>query len=125
MKNNFEDVDLIIKETLSKEEAKFYEELEELSLFKKMGKVFTGKNSWIVVLMNLISLVFLVIFFYCVVQFFKTDAIDELIRYGIIALFCTLYISMIKIYFWQQMLKNDLYREMKRLELQIAAASKH
>ncbi len=124
MNHNFEDVDLIIKETLSKEEAKFYEELEELSLFKKMGKVFTGKNSWIIILMNLISLFFLAIFFYCAIQFFKTDATHELIRYGTIALFSTLYISMIKIYFWQQMLKNDLYREMKRLELQIAAMSK-
>ena len=125
MKNNFEDIDLIIKETLNKEEAKFYEDLEELSLFKKMGKVFTGKNAWIIVLMNLISLIFLVIFFYCAVQFFKTDATNELILYGTVGLFSTLYISMIKIYFWQQMLKNDLYREMKRLELQIAALSKH
>jgi len=124
MNHNFEDVDLIIKETLSKEEAKFYEELEELSLFRKMGKVFTGKNAWIIVLMNLISLIFLAIFFYCVVQFFKTDVTNELILYGTVALFSTLYISMIKIYFWQQMLKNDLYREMKRLELQIAALSK-
>ena len=124
MNHNFEDVDLIIKETLSKEEAKFYEELEELSLFRKMGKVFTGKNAWIIVLMNLISLIFLAIFFYCVVQFFKTDVTNELIFYGTVALFSTLYISMIKIYFWQQMLKNDLYREMKRLELQIAALSK-
>ena len=109
---------------MSKEEAKFYEELEELSLFRKMGKVFTGKNAWIIVLMNLISLIFLAIFFYCVVQFFKTDVTNELILYGTVALFSTLYISMIKIYFWQQMLKNDLYREMKRLELQIAALSK-
>ena len=124
MNHNFEDVDLIIKETLSKEEAKFYEELEELSLFRKMGKVFTGKNAWIIVLMNLISLIFLAIFFYCIVQFFKTDVTNELILYGTVALFSTLYISMIKIYFWQQMLKNDLYREMKRLELQIAALSK-
>ena len=124
MNHNFEDVDLIIKETLSKEEAKFYEELEELSLFRKMGKVFTGKNAWIIVLMNLISLIFLAIFFYCVVRFFKTDVTNELILYGTVGLFSTLYISMIKIYFWQQMLKNDLYREMKRLELQIAALHK-
>jgi len=126
MKNNKEEIDQIIKDTLTQEEAKFYDELDELNLFRKMGGVFTGKNAWIIVVMNIVSLIFLVFFIYCIVQFFNTDITKELIMWTAGGLFSALYISMIKVYFWQQMQKNDILRELKRLELQVAAlASKN
>lgn len=34
MKTNMEDIDKLIKETLTQEEAKFYEELEEQNVFE-------------------------------------------------------------------------------------------
>ncbi len=123
MKNHSEEIDQIIKDTLTQEEAKFYEGLDEQNLFRQMGGVFKGKNAWIIVLMNIISLIFLAFFFYCIVQLFNTDITNELILWSVGALFSALYISMIKVYFWQQMQKNNILREIKRLELQIAALS--
>lgn len=124
MKNNFEDVDLIIKETLSKEEAKFYEELEELGLFEKIIGTFKSKGGWLLVIMNIMSLVALGFFIYSIVQFFDTENSKELIMWASGGLFSALFISMIKIYVWQLMHKNDMLRELKRIELQIAALSK-
>ena len=121
MKNHNEEIDQIIKETLTNEEAMFYDELDELNVFSKIGGVFKGKNGWLLVIMNIITLAFLVVFIYCVVEFFKTDVTSELILWASGGLFSALFISMIKVYVWQLMHKNDILRELKRVELQIAA----
>lgn len=121
MKNNKEEIDQIIKDSLTQEEAKFYEELEEQNLLNKIGGVFKGKVGWLVIIMNILSLIALGFFIYCTVEFLNTDNTNELIKWGAGAIYSVLFICMIKIYFWQAMHKNDMLREMKRLELQIAA----
>jgi len=47
MKNSTEDIDTLIKETLTKEEAKFYDELDEQGILGMIWGLFRGKNSWI------------------------------------------------------------------------------
>ena len=121
MKNNIEEIDLIIRETLTQEEAKFYDELDELNLFSKIWGTFKGKGGWLIVIMNIISILALIFFVYCIVQFFDTNGTKELLQWAAGGLFSALFISMIKVYVWQLMHKNDVLRELKRIELQIAA----
>ncbi len=123
MKNKNEEIDQIIKDSLSKEEAQFYNELEEQNLIGKIGGVFKGKLGWLIAIMNILSLVAFAIFVYCSIQFIESDTINELIRWGTGGFYSMLFICMIKIYFWQEMHKNALLRELKRLELQIALNS--
>ena len=72
MKNNMEDIDKLIKDTLTKEEAKFYDDLDEQGVLGMLGGLFSGKNAWLLVMMNIITLVFFGLFVYCIVQFFGT-----------------------------------------------------
>ena len=60
---------------------------------------------------------------YCAVQFLNTDVTNELIRWGGAVIICWSTLAMIKLFVWMQMDKNALLRELKRLELQIAAMS--
>lgn len=123
MKTNMEDIDQLIRETLSKEEAKFYDELEEQNLFQMVLGLFRGKNKWIIVLMNVMTLVFFALFIYCAVQFFSTDVTNELIKWGISGFVLLMAVSMLKLFAWMQMDKNALLRELKRLELQVSSLS--
>lgn len=116
-----EDIDKIIKDTLTKEEAKFYDELEEQNLLRQFGGLFKTKTSWLIVVMNIVNLVVFALSIYCLVQFFDTDVTNELIKWGVSFFICWSVISMIKLFVWLQMDKNALLRELKRLELQIAA----
>ena len=59
MKTNMEDIDKLIKETLTQEEAKFYDELDEQNVLEMLGGLFKGKNSWIMYVMNFMTMVFL------------------------------------------------------------------
>ncbi|MEZ4797329.1 MAG: DUF6768 family protein [Flavobacteriaceae bacterium] len=123
MKTNMEDIDKLIKETLTQEEAKFYDELDEQNVFEMLGGLFKGKNSWIMYVMNFVTLVFFVAFIMCVVKFFDTENTNELIKWSVGGVLCIIVVGMLKMFAWLQMDKNALLREMKRLELQISSLS--
>ncbi|WP_460218696.1 DUF6768 family protein [Psychroserpens sp. MEBiC05023] len=123
MKTNMEDIDQLIKETLSQEEAKFYDELEEQSVLGMLGGLFTGKNKWIIILMNIMTLIFFGLFIYCVINFFDATEQKELLKWGLGSLVFLIGVSMLKVFAWMQMDKNAILREMKRLELQVSSLS--
>jgi hypothetical protein len=123
MKTNMEDIDKLIKETLTQEEAKFYDELDEQNVLEMLVGLFKGKNSWIMYVMNFMTLVFFVGFIICIVKFFDTENTNELIMWSVGGIIALLAVSMLKIFAWLQMDKNALLREMKRLELQISSLS--
>lgn len=123
MKTNMEDIDQLIKDTLTQEEAKFYEELEEQNLLRILKGLFKGKNSWLMVLMNIVNLIAFGLFIYCLVQFFNTDVTNELIKWTAAGFICLNFTGMIKLYMWMQVDKSSILREMKRLELQVSFLS--
>ena len=123
MRKDLERIDDLIKEALSKEEAEFYDQLEEQNLLEKIGETFKGKTGWLVVFMNLMNLFFFVLFVYCCIQFFNTDETNELIKWTAAGFLCWSFMAFIKLYVWMQMNKNDVLRELKRLELQVSVLS--
>lgn len=123
MRKEFEEVDQLIKEALTAEEAKFYDNLDEQNVFEMLGGVFDGKNKWIIIVMNLVMLIVLGLLIYCLVQFFNTEITNELIKWSVGGMTCLLTISMLKLFVWMQMDKNSLIRELKRLELQVSTLS--
>jgi len=121
MKNNKEEIDQIIKDTLTQEEAKFYDDLEEQNLLTQIGDLFKTKMSWIIVMMNIVNIIMFGLSIYCIVQFLNTDVTNELIKWVGAFFICWSFMAMIKLFVWMQLDKNALLRELKRLELQIAA----
>ncbi len=120
MNKEREKIDELIKETLNQEEAKFYDELEEQNLIGKLGEVYKSKMGWLAIIMNVVHLVIFGLLIYCIVQFFDTNETNELIKWAAAGFLCMIVMGMLKLYIWMQMDKNDILREMKRLELQVA-----
>ncbi len=121
MKNNMEEIDRLIKETLTEEEARFYDELDEQNVFEMLLGMFKTKNRWFIVIVNIIHLVSLVLFVYCIVQFFEAEATKEVIKWASAGFICLMLGGMLKLFGWMQMDKNALMREIKRLELQVSS----
>lgn len=121
--SKLEDIDTLIKETLSEEEAKFYDELEEQNVLEMVGGLFEGKNKWIMYVMNVVTLVFFGLFIYCIVHFFQAEETKELIKWATGTVVFLVGVSMLKIFAWMQMDKKAIIREVKRLELQISSLS--
>ena len=79
MKTNMEDIDKLIKETLSEEEAKFYDELDEQNLFQMLGGIFKGKNTWLAIIMNIVNVIIFGLLIYCIIQSMEVEKTNDLI----------------------------------------------
>lgn len=123
MKNNMEDIDKLIKETLTEEEKKFYDGLDEQGLFGMIGSLFKGKNSWLALLLHVMNIVLFLLLIYCIIQTFDVENTNDLILWVGAVLFCFIAMSVIKIHVWMQIHKNSIIRELKRLELQVSSLS--
>ncbi len=121
MEKNREKIDELIKEALNEEEAKFYDELGEQSLIEKLGEVHKGKNGWLATVMTIAHIIIFVAFVFCTIRFFNTEQVSELIRWASGGFLCLIFMGMLKLYIWLQIDKNDILRELKRLELQVSS----
>lgn len=121
--NKIEEIDLLIKETLTEEESKFYDSLEEPNFFKMIMGIFSGKNGWLMVIMSIVQVLFFGIFVYAAYEFFNTDITNELIQWGVIGLVCIIAVVMLKLYGWIRIEQRSTVREIKRLELLISSMS--
>ena len=119
--STMEDIDKLIKETLTEEESKFYDELDEQGLWGSIKSIFKGKLGWLAVIMNIINLAAFGVLVYCLVQFFTVTDTNEMLQWGLGIFICSLFNTMIKLYAWMQMDKRAILREMKRLELQVSS----
>jgi len=115
-----EKIDEMIKEALSAEEAKFYETLHEQSLPEMLSGLYGGKMKWLNVYGIMLTLVFIGLAVYCLIQFLEVESANEVIRWGFGMLLSVSAVQMVKLWFWNQMDKNAIIREIKRLELTVA-----
>ncbi len=114
------EIDELIKESLNKEEAEFYQGLDQQGVFKMWFDLYTGKlGSW-AILVTFIQLVFTMLAFWFGYKFFTVEGIEQMLRYGGGMFIAILFTQMLKLWHWMQMDKNDILREMKRLEFQVA-----
>jgi hypothetical protein len=123
MKNSMEEIDDLIKESLTKEEVDFYNSLDEQNLMEMVGGLFKTKMRWLLILMNIVQVIAFGLFIYCLVEFFNTNMTNELIKWGAGGFLFLMMSSMMKLFSWMQMDKNSILRELKRLELQVASLS--
>lgn len=121
MKAKAEDIDLLIKETLTEEETKFYNDLEEQNLWQMISGIFSGKNSWFVYATSIVQIAFFGFFVYCAIQFFNTENTNQLIKWGILGTISFIVSSVLKLFSWMQMNKKAVVREIKRLEIQVSS----
>ena len=115
-----EEIDQLIEKSLNEEEAAYYHELEEQGVFSMWADVYKGKMRPWSLLIILFTIIFTGLTFWCGYKFFTVEGIEPMIQFGVGFIISMLLIQVLKIWHWMQMNKNDLLREIKRLEYQVA-----
>lgn len=123
MKRDEEQIDNLIRQALTEEETRFYNELEEQNFIGKLEQLYKGKLGVLTIVMNILTILLIGLLVFAIVQFMNAATVHNLIVWASLGFLCILTVSMLKLFVWMQMDKNDLKREMKRIELQIAALS--
>lgn len=115
-----DDLDTKIKQALQVEEKEILTLFDQQqSLPQMIMDTFRGKNRWLSILVYVYIFLFFGLSIYCAVKFFNVETTRELIGWGLGFVFGQFVVAMLKIWYWMEMQKNSITREVKRLELQI------
>ena len=114
------DFDDSIRDALRADEADLGK--SEPSIVEQMKESFRGRNRWLVIMSFALMSVFLVAAAYCGYQHFHGPGLNgtQRMMWGMGLMYCVLSIALIKIWYWMELNKNAVLRELKRLELQVA-----
>ena len=116
-----EEIDKLNAGSPGRDEAGFYENPDqEEDVFEMWWHIYKGRNAWVAVYLSIIMLLFSVIAVYCGYYVFTADSLVAILRYGTVMFLAVISVGMVKIWFLQQMDRNAILREMKRMENQLA-----
>lgn len=97
-----------------------YDDSKEDTLLSMVGQLYSKKMLPSFFVHGVYSVPFIVGAIYCGIQFFKTDQFQFHIMYAAIFVCCIQFVIFSKVKYWQMLHKNNVSREIKRLELRIA-----
>jgi len=115
------DLDDKIRSALRNEDAELFDEFsEEPSIFELVIETFRGRHRVLVYLTVFWTAVFFILAIISAVKFFNAAEDRAMLMWAAATIVCMSAISLMKVWFWMEMNKNAITREVKRLELQIA-----
>ena len=85
-----------------------------------LGDVYNRKTLTVAIFAWVWGIVFIIGAIYCGVQFFETENTKYQIMYASLFVTFMIFLSIIKVFAWELMSRNNIKREIKRLELRIA-----
>ena len=114
-------IDAKIRRALEATDTDLADEFDgDQSMMEMVFDTFRGTQKWLTFLAIFGSFVFMAGSVFGIIQLFREQESRELILWGLGVVFCFSAISMMKIWFWMQMNRNSILREIKRVELQVA-----
>jgi hypothetical protein len=115
------DLDDQIRQALQAEDAELFAEFGgEQTLLQVVSDTFKGRRRWLVALNAFWILVFFILGIVTAVKFFRADETRDIVMWAGACILCVSAVSMMKTWYFMEMNKNQLTREIKRVELQIA-----
>lgn len=97
--------------------------LDEKGLFPMLFRVFTGGLARWAAFGMALALVFFGLTIWCGYQFFTAAGVDDRVFWGVLAVAAFHGLSMFKMWFFMEMNRHSLTREVKRVEIALARLS--
>jgi hypothetical protein len=117
-------VDDAIRRALSPADVEAYEALRtERSPFGEVLGMFQSQRRAYVWAVALAGSGFLALAAYAAWRLTTAVEVRDMLAWGLLAIFAMLTLALIKLWFWLELQRNEIVREVRRLELQIAAFS--
>jgi len=118
-------IDDKIRETLRREDAELLERFQkDFSPLEGLIETFRGKNRWLNVMAVVWTFVGLALSVLSAYRFFEAESTREMIGWATGFLWFSMWVAMLKLWFWMEMQCLPIMREIKRLELKIAELSR-
>jgi hypothetical protein len=110
-----------IRQALPQDDARPLEALgEDPTLYQQVLETFRGRLRWLHLLGWIAGFAFFAIACICAWRFVNAPELRSMLLWGAAASLAVMALVLVKIWFWMELNKNAILREIKRLELQTA-----
>jgi hypothetical protein len=92
--------------------------LDQPGIIEMAASNFRGRQRFVTLFSKAFTLAVMAVMIWCVVAFFQTADVRDMIFYATLFLYLGSVIAMLKLWFWLMMIRYSIARELKRLELQ-------
>lgn len=117
------DIDDKIRKALSEEDQKLVDEIDdEAGLFDLVALTFKGKNAWMIWWVWIMGFVVFIVGLFFLQRYINTADLKDSLSWALAIIACMVALSLIKIVSWLQMLRAEMMREIKRLEMRVMLA---
>jgi hypothetical protein len=113
-------LDQAIRQALSAEDREFLAKLDKESPLDEVLHTFTGRWALLNAFAAFITFAAFGFFVYAMFQVIGTADVRATVLWSAAAVTSAMFVAVLKIWFWMEMHKNQVLREVKRLELQVA-----
>ena len=115
------DLDQAIRQSLSAEDAALLDRLgADQALHRQVLATFEGRLGWFNVAGWLAGVVLFGVACVLAWRFMQAEELEEMLRWGAGSALAFAGLALIKVWFWLELQKNAVVREVKRLEVQVA-----
>jgi hypothetical protein len=116
------DLDQAIRESLSSEDIKLFDRLgADQTLHRQVLGTFEGQFRWFNTAGWIAGFVLFGAASVAAWRFVQAPELEEMLRWGAASAIAFLGLALIKVWFWLELQKNSIVREVKRLEVQVAS----
>lgn len=115
--------DKAIRDAIAQDESTFLRTIEEPPISDQIIATFQGRQRWMVVLGFLFSIAFLALMVVAAMEFFRAETVREMIAWASVFGIGVISTGLMKIWYFLELNKYVVMREIKRLELQVARVS--
>lgn len=123
MSNTDKDLDELISEALDHEDRKLLGRYaEQPGFFAQVFSIFSGSLGWVMAIVTLMVPIFFGLFLWTGWKFFHQADVIMAMRWGLGSLACLQIILFFRGILFQQVMTNQVLREVKRMELQMLRA---
>jgi len=120
------DIDEKIRNALQNEDRELFDKYAgEMSLIEQVVQTFKGRSKMMIVAGMIIGIVFMGLGIYCAVQYFKSDMINERLTWAVGFMMTMISVAMLKIWYWMELNRLSITRDIKRLELRLTQITKN
>ena len=98
----------------------FWRLARSTGIFEMLLETFRGRHRWLNMVGAALTLVFLAMGTVSVVAFFRAEGTRALVMWAAACVMCMSAVAMLKVWYWLELQRIVVMREIKRVELQIA-----
>ena len=116
------DLDRAIRESLSSEDTELFDRLAaDQALHRQVVATFEGQLRWLNAAGWIAGVVLFGVAGVSAWRFVQAQEIGDMLRWGAASALGFAGLALVKVWFWMELQKNAIMREVKRLELQVAS----